>query len=174
MRFAGRVYFDFASVDTWHLYRFLAACAGSGVELALSWEPFLDEEDPVRLRALATYAAVQGADRDRHGLFLQALLTLHHRDGAELDDDSTYAAAASAAGIDVAAMTDAAGFEPGVRLSTADARELGVVAVPTLYRHGPVMHVRLNPAALDGDVTARLRVIDAALDDDGIWALVKP
>lgn len=170
MRFEGRVYFDMGA-DTWHLYRFLGACARSGVDLALSWVPFAggDSEDrPV----LAAYCAVKTADPDRHGDFLQALLTARHGEGRALDGN-TVAHAAAAAGVDPASTSVEAGME-SLAAADAGAGALGVVAAPTLYRHGPVMQVRLNPAALEGDVVARLRLIDAALDDDGVWGLVKP
>jgi hypothetical protein len=49
-----------------------------------------------------------------------------------------------------------------------------VVATPSLYRHGPVLHVETNMAAMSGDVLERLRLIDGILADDGIWRLSKP
>ncbi len=58
--------------------------------------------------------------------------------------------------------------------STLEGRKLGVSGTPTLYRHGPVLHVDTNMAALSGDVLERLRLIDGVLGDDGIWGLRKP
>jgi hypothetical protein len=58
--------------------------------------------------------------------------------------------------------------------STLEGRKLGVTDTPTLYRHGPVLHVETNMAALSGDVLERLSLIDGVLGDDGIWRLTKP
>jgi hypothetical protein len=173
MRFEGQVYFDLESRDTWHLYRFLAACSREGADLALAWVPFLDDEEPGRLHPLAAYAAVRDIEPEHHGEFLQAMLSVRHGSGTALDEGAVLAAAI-AAGVDSAAIGAAADHEQSVRLATEEARQLGVTTTPTLYRHGPVMHVRLNPAALEGDVLARLRLIDAVLDDDGTWSLQKP
>lgn len=174
MRFDGRVYFDFASLYTWHLYRFLALAAGRGVDLSLSWVPFLGEDDPVQMRALAGYVAVKAADPPRHGAYLQAVLAMVHLEGAALSDEGALAAAAEAAGIALGTATPSEEDEQAVRRVTAEGMALGVSATPTIYRNGPVMHVRLNPAALEGDVLTRIGLIDAALADDGVWALVKP
>ena len=173
MRFEGRVYFDFASADTWHFYRLLAAAAGQGVDLALSWVPYLERDEAARLHALAAFAAVSSADPARHGAFLQSMLELHHREGAPLGVESSLAAA-RAAEVAPDVVATAWQHEAPVRAATAQALALGVTASPTLYRHGPVMHVRVNPAALTGDVVGRLGLIDAVLGDDGIWAMVKP
>ena len=54
------------------------------------------------------------------------------------------------------------------------AEQLGVHAVPTMYRHGPVVAIGLNGAAVSGDVEQRARLILDMLDDDGIWSLQKP
>jgi hypothetical protein len=51
---------------------------------------------------------------------------------------------------------------------------LGVTAAPTVYRHGPVLHIGVNPASYGRGALERLRLIDAVLADDGIWALTKP
>ena len=58
--------------------------------------------------------------------------------------------------------------------STEEAFRLGVAGTPTVFRHGPVLQVGVNPAAYKGKVIERLRLIDAVLEDDGIWSLVKP
>jgi hypothetical protein len=52
--------------------------------------------------------------------------------------------------------------------------QLGVVRVPSLYRHGPVAAVSLTPAALHGDVMRRARTILDILEDDGVWMVGKP
>jgi len=174
MEFAGRVYFEAGSADTWHLYRFLAATVAAGADLRLSWVPFLAREDRTELRALAAFAIVKQEATDRHGAFLQALLQARHGEGKSLADDATYLEAADAAGVASGLVVATQPGEDAVRVATKEASGLGVVRTPSIYRHGPVLRVRVNPAALDGDVIARLRVIDAVLGDDGVWALEKP
>lgn len=171
MAFTGRVYFDF-SAETWHFYRFLAAASSQGAELRLSWAPFL--ADPAMLRPLAAFIAVKDVHADRHGAYLQAALTLVHVDGASPDDDQTYVAASRHAAIDPSAALGWEGSVDAVHTVTADARDIGVCGVPTLFRHGPVMRVVVNPAALQGDVPGRLDLVDRALEDDGVWVLEKP
>jgi len=172
--FGGRLYFDVASRDVWHFYRFLTSAADRGAVLRLSWVPFLTTDDDASLRALASFAAVKQDATAEHGAYLQALLSHHHLDGAPLDQDETYEGAAATAGIDVELAVKAAGGREAVRAATDEARVLGVHATPTLYRHGPVLRIRVNPAALDGDVLGRLQRIDDVLGDDGIWVLEKP
>ena len=81
------------------------------------------------------------------------------------------------AGVDPQLTTAERVESDGLRLLTetiAAGIELGVAGVPTLYRHGPVMLVRTTPAVVMGNAIDRLSLIDAVLDDDGIWALSKP
>lgn len=174
MAFGGRVYFSFGSRDTFHLYRFLAAAVSEGADLQLSWVPFLDGDDAAELRAAAAFAAVKTAAPDRHGGYLQSFLGAVHVEGVSLDADEPYLAAAAYAGIDPAVPLAWADAVDAVRAASDEARMLGVTAAPSLYRHGPVLRVVVNPAALQGDVLARLDLIDRMFDDDGVWRLEKP
>lgn len=54
------------------------------------------------------------------------------------------------------------------------AEELGITAVPTLYRHGPALSIQLNPAVLSGDVAQTAVTINDVMESDGIWELKKP
>ena len=58
--------------------------------------------------------------------------------------------------------------------SIEEAVRLGVVAAPSIYRHGPVVRVRSTPAVTTGAAIPRLGMIDAMLEDDGLWELSKP
>lgn len=175
MQFAGRVYFDFRSPAVWTFFRLLGAAAAAGVELRTDWHPFVgDPADDAIVTPLAAYEAVRHRDPDRHGAFLLALLTAVHVGGNDPTDRVTLQAACEAAGIDPSAVDGAEAFTAKVSDRTAEATELGVTVAPTVYRHGPVLHVVLTPAALRGDPVARLQAIDAVLEDDAIWKLEKP
>ena len=175
MQFAGRVYFDFASQDVWTFFRFLGMAAAAGVELGTDWRPFAGTPERAELMPpLAAYEAVRQRDPDRHGMFLLALLTAVHAGGSTPTDPATLRSAGASAGIDPAVLDQASTFVPRVRESTAEGVQLGVTTTPTLYRHGPVLHIALTPAALRGDPVARLQAIEAVLEDDAIWRLEKP
>ncbi len=169
MTFDGRIYYDF-SPATWRFYRFLAAASAEGAELRLDWQPFLTDGDDQSMvgHALAEGARTQAPER--YSAFLQALLALRHLDGADLADPRTIALAAESAEVDEPILPDAA----AVARSTAAAAELGVIAAPTIFRHGPVLHVGVNPASYASGALERLRLIDGVLSDDGIWTLTKP
>jgi hypothetical protein len=173
MRFEGRVYFDFVNPAVWWLYRFFGVAAKDGADLRLDWRPFDVEGDVAGRRALASYVAVHEEYPERHGAYLQALLALHHHRGEDLGDSETLAAAADAARVSAPSMANVEWFDK-VAESTLEGRKLGVTDTPTLYRHGPVLHVETNMAALSGDVLERLSLIDGVLGDDGIWRLTKP
>lgn len=173
--FNGRIYFDFVEPAVWRFYRFLTAAARSGAELQLEWRPFLsDPGNETGLAALASYEAVRERHVDRHGAYLQALLSLHHLDAADLRSEQTLRAAAESAAVPAEAPLAWDLYREQVLASTREGRALGVTATPSIYRHGPVMQVDVNPAAYEGDVAGRLRVIELVLEDDGIWGLVKP
>jgi hypothetical protein len=169
MRFDGRVFYDF-SPPVWRFYRFLAAAADEGADLRLDWQPFLEEDDPQSAVGLALVEGVRTKTPERHAAFLQALLAIRHLDGADLTDPETITLAAASAGITEPIASDAS----AVARSTAEAADLGVTAAPTVYRHGPVLHIGVNPAAYGSGALERLRAIDAVLTDDGIWTLTKP
>ena len=173
MRFEGRVYFDFVNPAVWWLYRFFGVAAKDGADLRLEWRPFDVEGDVASQRALASYAAVQKEVPERQGAYLQALLALRHHQGEDLGSSETLAAAADAARVAAPSVSNVDWFDL-VAETTLEGRKLGVVATPSLYRHGPVLHVETNMAEMSGDVLERLRLIDGVLADDGIWRLSKP
>lgn len=169
MRFDGRLYYDL-SPPVWRFYRLLMAAAGEGAELQLDWQPFLKDSDPESAVGLALAEGVRSRAPERYAAFVQALLAIRHLDGADLADPRTAARAAESAGLRGPIVPD----ESAVARSTEMAAELGVTAAPTVFRHGPVLHIGVNPASYEGGALERLRVIDAVLSDDGIWTLAKP
>lgn len=173
MLFAARIYFDFTDPAVWRLYRFLVAAEKAGAELRTDWRSF-GAGPSSSARALGSYEAVRASDPDRHGAYLQAMLVARHMSGEEPGHPSVQAGAAAAAGVDPGVVADPDRFEGAVAESTAEGRRLGVTAVPSLYRHGPVAHVSLTAASETGDVLRRLATIDAFLEDDGIWEVSKP
>lgn len=164
MRFDGRVWFRFSERAVWDFYRFVRELAGAGHTVALEWLPLATpDEEP----AHAVFAALE--DPTDRGRFLHTMLGLVHIEGHDAGDDATIALAAGHAGIDVRRRDPEL-----VRRWADEARDLGVTEVPTMYRHGPVMAVTVNGAALAGDVATRARLILDVLDDDGVWRLSKP
>lgn len=169
MIFHGRIYYDF-SPAVWRFYRFLTAASNEGADVRLEWRPFLTEGDPQSASGLALVEAVRHQFPERHGAYLQALLALRHLEGADLTDPNVTAVAGASAGIEETPAPD----DDAVARSTEEGADLGVSGAPTVFRHGPVLRVDVNPAAYSGDTLDRLRLIDAVLEDDGIWSLRKP
>ncbi|MGB5167080.1 MAG: hypothetical protein WBO84_05325 [Acidimicrobiia bacterium] len=169
MIFQGRIYYDF-SPPVWKFYRFLTAASNDGADLRLEWRPFLTEGDLQSTVGLALVESVRRRFPDRHGAYLQALLALRHLEGADLADPSVAAVASKSASIGATIEPD---FD-AVERSTEEGTRIGVSATPSVFRHGPVLRVEVNPAAYSGNTLARLRLIDGVLDDDGIWSLSKP
>ena len=106
-----------------------------------------------------------------------AVLSLVHGERVELDHPGLMAHSLAAAAVDLDVISDNATDETlheRLAASTARAAELGVVDVPSLFRHGPVLRVVTTAAVLHGSAIRRLEVIAAMLDDDGLWQLGKP
>ena len=169
MLFQGRIYYDF-SPAVWRFYRFLTAAANEGAELRLDWRPYLSDADPQSSEGVALVESVRQRLPDRYGAYLQALLALRHLEGADITDPSVAAVAASSAAIEGTVVPD---YEAAIR-STEMGASLGVTGTPTVFRSGPVLQVKLTPAAYEGNVLERLRLIDTVLGDVGIWSLAKP
>jgi hypothetical protein len=166
MQFAGQVWFDFSSEPVWVFYRFARELAHGGAEVALEWLPLPNGRETM---AMSTFVDVDdAADRGR---FLHAMLGLVHLEDADPSSPATVERAAAEAGINVGSSLMP---HPDLDDLTERAAELGVRAVPSLYRHGPVTHITLSGAALSGDITSRAVVMLAMADDDGIWSLAKP
>lgn len=165
VRFDGQVWFDFSHRSVWEFYVFVRALARAGGSVALEWSPFVDAPEAT---AAATFLHLD--DPTARGRFLHTMLGLVHLEGADPTDRETVERALSLARLDVEPVDD----DDAVGAMRAAGRELGVVAVPSLYRLGPVMAIDLNAAATEGDVIARARTILAVSDDDGLWGLMKP
>lgn len=165
MRFDGQVWFDFTEPAVWQFYRFVRALAEEGHEVALEWKPLprVGEES-----IASTFLGLQ-EPRER-GRFLHAALGLIHGEHEDPTASSTVEAALTAAGLNTVTVAQADRLDA----LRAEASDLGVIDVPTMYRHGPVVRIDLNPAATRGNVALRAGTILRMLDDDGIWGLTKP
>ncbi len=166
MRFDGRVWFNFTNPDVWRFYRFIQAFVDAGNSASLDWVPLFDGSETEAMSVFITLPSP--ADL---GQFLHALLGLVHLERADANDTATVHRALEAAELgdhDVRADVDT------LQAMARSAAELGVTETPTLYNHGPVMHVVLNVVASTGDVEATARSIVSVLESDGVWRLSKP
>ncbi len=166
MRLDGRVWFDFTNPAVWQFYRFIRAFAEAGHGVGLDWAPLFKGSEA---EAMSVFTMLPSpADR---GQFLHTLLGLVHIEGADANEHTTVMRALEAVDVtDVDVWVDIDALEAMAR----SAAELGVTETPTLYNHGPVMHVVLNAVASTGDVEATARSILSVLENDGIWLLSKP
>lgn len=166
MEFVGRIYFKFDCGDAWLFYRFVRALAESGASVALEWSPMPTPETEL---AVSVHQQLESADA--RGRFLHAMFGLVHIEGRDVSDPATVATAIGSAGLDEVGPTiDRRDLD---RLN-AELTDLGVTWSPSMYRHGPVTAITLNPAILAGDVQASAASILRVADDDGIWELRKP
>ena len=127
--------------------------------------------------ALAASELVRVHEPSLHGAFVQALLASVHVGGADLLDGSTLSVAATVAGVSSEMIGVARVATEGTALLSAtidEAAELGVSAVPTIYRNGPVLRIRTTPAVDSGGSLRSLETIDRMLEDDALWELGKP
>ena len=159
----------------------LTAAQQEGARIGLEWKPFvvggLDGATAGQRRLLQASEVIRQDVPLRHGGFVPAILTAIHDEGASADDPELIVVACRVAGLDEDLVDDVSIDGPGrvlLERSQAEAETLGVDAVPTLYRHGPVLTVRTTGAAALGGAAARLETIDRVLDDDGLWELRKP
>lgn len=165
MRFEGQVWFRFGDRAVWDFYRFVRELAAHDVVVALDWTPLPATDESL---AMATFDALDTPGR--RGRFLHAMLGVVHLEGESADSEEAVAKAAAAADIPVG-TTESWGARS--ESLSSEAANLGVVDVPTMYRHGPVMRIVVNGAVLTGDVVRSAITILAALDDDGVWQLSK-
>ena len=166
MRFDGEVWFDFSTPSVWVFYRWVRALAESGVSVNLSWIPRHTPDEQV---AMATFLGLQS--HAARGRYIHAMLGLIHIERESPADEETVIRALVATGCGAEELMEDHSDLVDLR---ERAERLGVGAVPTLYRHGPVLSVQLNPAVLDGDPRAVARVINDMIVNDGIWELRKP
>ncbi len=160
--FEGQVWFDFVSRDVWIFYRFVRYAAEHGVRVALDWQPLPDPEQQL---AMSTYLAAPTAE-DR-GRFLHAMLGLVHLEGMAASDVETVRRAAAEASVEVDDSADLT--------AVADlASTIGVMATPSLYRHGPPLRIVLNGAVLTVEPRRTVDAILQVSESDGIWRLEKP
>jgi hypothetical protein len=164
MQFDGQVWFDFGTKNVWHFYRFIRALAASGHTIALEWTPVPIPEEQ---EAVEVFLSLPTSE-DR-GRFLHAMLGLVNIEDQDASSGATVEKALAASGL----MRPTDGV-PDLASLGETAEQLGVRSVPTMYRHGPVVAIGLNGAAVSGDVERRARLILGMLDDDGIWSLHKP
>lgn len=166
MRFDGQVWFDFSTPSVWVFYRWVRALAESGYDITLDWMPLPTESERA---AMATLLSVD-EPQDR-GRFLHAMLGLVHLEGRSASDMKTVAEALHVAKLDSHVVRDQHQLLDDL---ATRAEELGITAVPTLYRHGPALSIQLNPAVLSGDVAQTAVTINDVMESDGIWELKKP
>lgn len=183
MLFTGRVYFDFVSKDVWRFFQLLLKAQQEGAQPALEWKPFRpgieipDGRLDGHLRLLAAAEVVRQDLVIAHGPFVAAALTAVHGEGMSADDPELLALAARVAQLDEGFLADDVVDGVGrVLLATAfdEADTLGVDAVPSVYRHGPVVALRMTAAVALGSGLRRLELISGMLEDDGLWELRKP
>jgi len=165
MRLDGRVWFDFSNPDVWHFYRFVRALVEAGNSAAIEWLPLYAGEE---LEAMSAY--VMPRNPEDRGRFLHAMLGLVHMERLSANREATVTMALENAGLGTEIAIDV----PQLQQIAKDAHELGVVHTPTIYNHGPVMQIKLNGAAITGDVEATGRALMDVLGNDGIWAIKKP
>ena len=182
MQFNGRLYFNFESKQVWRFFHLLLNAQREGAQPGLEWKPFLVDgfaEGPLdgHARLLAASEVVRQDAVMSHGPFVAAALTAVHREGMAVDAPDVVALAVKVAGLDDGFL--AAGVIEGagrvlLQASQDEATALGVDAVPSIYRHGPVVAVRTTAAVTLGSGMRRLELISAMLEDDGLWELRKP
>lgn len=181
MQFTGRLYYDFVSADVWRLFQVLIAAQREGAQLGVEWKPFLvggvpDELD-AHARLLAAAEVVRHDAIMNHGAFVAAVLTAVHAEGLPIDSEEILPLALRLAQLDDSFVTPPTIDTQGrTHLKTVEdeATALGVDAVPTVYRHGPVVSVRTTSAVTAGSGLRRLEMINNMLEDDGLWELRKP
>jgi predicted DsbA family dithiol-disulfide isomerase len=177
VNFTARIYFDYTSRDVFLLYGMLSRAQRSGASIGVDWRAFPASSKALDRPALAASELVRDVDPQRHGAFVQALLAAAHLEDADMADNATLRLAAVVAGLSPDVVSSERVGSHGVAsldATESEARGLSVTGVPTLYRQGPVLKVRLVGAADDPDALRRLRVIDGVMDDDVIWELSKP
>lgn len=177
MEFTGRLYYDFASPEVFRFFRLLVGAEAAGATIRLEWRAFPSAPAATDRAALAVSELVHRHQPERHGGFIRAVLVAVHLEATSPADRTLPALAGRVAGVAPELLGAEAIADEGARLlaeSEAEGREVGVAAVPTLYRHGPALRLRTTPAVTQGDPVERLRIIDAVLDDDGLWELSKP
>ncbi|MDX2343316.1 MAG: hypothetical protein QNL12_06085 [Acidimicrobiia bacterium] len=183
MEFTGEIYYNFESIDVWRVYSTLVRAASAGnVNVAVEWREFpgpdlrSDEPPTGKMRLLAACAVVAKTAPQSHERFVQALLTLVYEQKDDPDKETTFLVAARVAGLDGSALSaevDSSGLALLVA-ARSHAEERGILAVPTIVRHGPPLHIKTTEAAKQGSAVARIELLNRMLDDDGVWALTKP
>jgi hypothetical protein len=166
MLFDGQIWFDFSSPSVWTFYCWARQLAESGADVAIEWLPLPKGTERA---AMATLLSIE--EPNDRGRYLHAMLGLVHLEGMEASDLKTVAAALAAAELNSVIVKDA---HPLLEDLRSLAMGLGVDAVPTLYRSGPVMSIQLNPAILNEDPGETAQTINKVIGCDGMWELRKP
>jgi len=164
-KLTGQIWFDFKNPQVWLFYRFVRSAASAGIAVGLDWQPL-----PTIGQELAMTTQATLTEPVERGRFLHAMLGRVHLEGDDPTATATVHAAAAAADIPVPDRVDATLLaELGDR-----AEGIGVESTPSMYRHGPPMHITLTEAALMDDPASTVRTIVAVADNDAIWELRKP
>ena len=177
MHFTARIYFDLTTQGVFLFYGLLARAEEAGAVIDIEWRAFGTSGDSIDRTALAATELVRVVAPDKHGRFVQALLAVSHIEGADMGDPASLNVAARVADVSLGVLSAERLAGEGAALLAAtetEARALSVRGVPTLYRQGPVMMVRLVGKADDVEALKRLRIINDVLNDDVLWELGKP
>ncbi|MDJ0959999.1 MAG: hypothetical protein QNJ88_05035 [Acidimicrobiia bacterium] len=181
MDFAGRLYYDFLSADVWRFFQVLIAAQQEGAKLGLEWKAFpaggVPDSFDGHTRLLAAAEIVRTDAVMNHGAFVAAVLTAVHAERMSVESDEIIPLALQLAQLDESfVVADQLVTHGRVHLEASydEATTLGVDAVPTVYRHGPVVAIRTTAAVTAGSGLRRLEMINSMLDDDGLWELRKP
>lgn len=183
MEFTGTIYYNFESIDVWRIYSILLrASSQAQVKVDVSWAELPgqgwlpDEPMDGRTRLLASCAAVAKDAPEKHQRFVQALLTLVFEQKDDPDKETTLLVAAKVAGLEGSALllTPKELGQAALLECRSRAEEQGIVAAPSIVRHGPPLHIRTTGALGQSNPIATIELLNRMLDDDGIWALSKP
>ena len=181
--FSAQAFFSFDSVDSHRLFRLFDSAAADGhAAVDVEWIGALPGGIPKgTLQGDALFTAMAEFLRTQHPRFHEAFVAaafgLVHGDRVDLAHPGVMARALRVAGVDLDEIATGAtdeGLRAALETSTRRATELGVKAVPSLYRHGPVVLVRTTAAVLHGSPKTRMELLSLMLEDDGVWELSKP
>ena len=166
MDFTGRLYYDFQAPDVWRFFQVLIAAQQEGARLGLEWKAFAAGGVPDELdghtRLLAAAEVVRNDAVMNHGAFVAAVLTAVHAEGMPVDRDEILPLALRLAQLDEDFLNPALLATQGrahLNAALAEAETLGVDAVPTVYRHGPVVAIRTT-AAVTAEINKSRRYLE--------------
>ena len=142
MAFDGQVWFDFSSPSVWVFYQWVRFLAQTDAEVSIEWLPYPSENEKC---AMATLLGIDGGNN--RGKFIHAMLGLVHIEKRPVNDRPTVLAALDAAGLESDIVRD---DHPLLEELSVRADGLGIDALPSLVRHGPVLSIQLNLVSRQG------------------------